>query len=355
MRFSKLLAIKMKFAASLMVISAAAALGAPANDNFSDRILITGVPSVVVGTTIDGTLEEDEPQAFHVLSTVWYQWVALAQGNLRVRITDSSNYMVANIYSGNVLTDLQSVGFFTSGYEANIDVQQGVTYQFRIGPDQSTPFPRLDGPFALRLEYNTAPANDDFANRIRLTNAVERISFRNVLATLEPAETAIPSGGGYSVWYQWQPPVSGTVLLVDNSPYTAMAVYAGTENNLGTMITNNDLGGGNCQWELAFTAVPGQVYHLVFDGCGAGVPRDHALTLTLNGASRLTRLSRRLDRVTELTLDGERYRSYALEGSTNLTNWTGIATNIYYYPLTFEDVDGPSYPYRFYRARMVAP
>ena len=52
---------------------------------------------------------------------------------------------------------------------------------------------------------------------------------------------------------------------------------------------------------------------------------------------------------------GERFRSYALEASTNLANWTPLATNVYYNAVVFADSAAPSYPARFYRVRLVEP
>jgi hypothetical protein len=230
----------------ITLLAANVALGAPLNDNFADRIVLSGAPVMAAGTTVEGTLEDGEPPVFQMLSTVWYEWVAPAHGSLRVRLLASSDYMFGQMYFGNNLPQLQGYVQFRSGDEANVEVQQGAAYQFRISTAQPQPEPRLDGPFTLRLEYNSAPVNDHFTNRIRLSNAVERISFRNVLASLEDGESPIGSaGGGYSLWYEWRAPASGVAhLLVDNSHRTVVGVYAGTPTDRGMMITNNVLEGG---------------------------------------------------------------------------------------------------------------
>src|SRR4029434_10498644 len=110
---------------------------------------------------------------------------------VRVRIEETEHTLVTHIHAGTALDGLQRVGQFWSNAEENMDVQEGETYQFQIGPNQPVPWPRFEGPFLLRLEYNTPPANDDFANRIRLTHRMERLEFRNVLATLESGETML--------------------------------------------------------------------------------------------------------------------------------------------------------------------
>jgi hypothetical protein len=257
------------------------------------------------------------------------------------------------MYSGTNLTQLQPRAGFRFRSERNIDVEAGGTYQFRIKTDQPwTPPPRLDGPFTLRLEYNSAPANDRFTNRIRLTNAVERISFRNVLATLDPGEIPEAFGAGNSVWYEWCAPTSGVAhVLVDN---TWVGIYSGYEGS-SAMITNSHKGGGYCWQEVTFDAVSGQNYYLAFDNCGTVPPGDHAATLTLNGAARLGLPTRRSDGVSELRVYGERYRYYALEVSTNLANWSAISTNMHNYALVFQDTNAVSSLTRFYRVRLVEP
>src|ERR1051325_5523550 len=196
--------------ALLLSISAALRVGAtpPPNDDFANRILIESVPAAVAGTTVDATFEPNEPQAPYQMATVWYEWVAPTTGILRVRVTDCTNAMVGTAFCGSSLENLKNIGVVFSVREMNIDVQQGLTYQFRVAADQPTPWPLLDCPFVLRLEYNPPPPNDYFTNRIRLSNAVEKISFRNVAATLESWESAL-AYGGRTVWYQWQPPTNG--------------------------------------------------------------------------------------------------------------------------------------------------
>lgn len=337
--------------AMLLAVGAGTLVAAPVNDNFADRIVVSSAPVTVVGTTVDGTIEPGEPPAFHILSTVWYEWVAPRPGRVRVRIDGSPNSVVVHMYSGTILDGLERVGWINSNFEGNIDVQEGVAYQFQIGPDQPVPWPRFEGPFTLRLEYNAPPPNDHFTNRIRLTNRIERISFRNVLATLEPGEELL-SVGGYSVWYQWRAPETGMAhILMDNSYNTVVGVYGGSQDSVGTLITNSQIGGGHCWDEVTFPVVAGGFYQIAFDNC-SGTPGDHALTLTLNGAARLDGPKRRPDGVMELKLYGERYRTYLLQASSNLANWTPISTNFYYNSVLIEDAEALLHAQRFYRLEL---
>jgi len=319
-----------------------------ANDNFADRIVIPSVPANVSGTTVDGTLEPGEPRYPYQQSTVWYEWVAPTNGMLRVRITDTEDLTFGKIFSGNVLTALTDLAVIVlPSDEGNVDVQPGVAYQFQIWAYQPEPLPSRDGPFTLRLEYNTPPPNDHFTNRIRLTNRAERIEYRAVGATLEPGETRLNNWGGRTVWYQWRAPESGTVRL---SGTGGVGVYAGTEASRGALLTNR------C-FELTFTAVAGQVYHLVSDDCSTpdrNRPFTHAWNLSLNGASRWENVSRETNGWMALTLSGDATRTYVLEGSANQTNWIPLETNAAATASrTFRDFTATNTSYRFYRARVL--
>jgi hypothetical protein len=337
------------FSSFLLVLAFAANAAPPPNDNFANRIVIPSVPADVSGTTVDGSLEPGEPQAYHQLSTVWYEWVAPRTGIVRVRFQQYSNLVpIGIVYPGNALGELRSLDIFTRLDEANIDVQQGAPYQFRIAANQDTPYPRYDGPFTFRLEYNEPPPNDHFTNRIRLTNRFEFISFRNVAATLEPGEMPLVASGGRTVWYQWRAPESGTVRIVTGA---AVGVYTGTDEDRGPLLTNA------CQPGLNFTALAGQIYQLVFDNCGPtdrNRPAGHSWTLSLNGASRWENAARETNGWTALTLFGDSGRAYVLEGSTNLTNWTALQTNsAATASQTFQDFTATNFSYRFYRARLL--
>ncbi len=347
-----------------IVFAATVAGGAPINDNFADRIVVTGAPVSVEGTTVDGTLEVGEPQVYHQFSTVWYEWAAPEHGNVRVRfLTSSSTGNFVQMYRGSVLPELHLLAQTGPLQEANVDVVAGAVYQFRISADQYTPFPRLEGPFTLLLDYNAAPVNDHFTNRIRLTNAVERIFFRNLLATLEPGETSVASaGGGHSIWYEWQAPASGEAHLRVGA-VASVGVYAGTASERGSLIASNVLEGGQSLAETIFDVVAGGIYHLVVDRTGGYPLPDTVFTLTLNGASKLERVEELPGGFIQMMLIGERNRNYALETSTNLIHWTAVSTNLFFYDsLVFYDLinlgnqnSAPRPSGIFYRARLVAP
>jgi hypothetical protein len=56
--------------------------------------------------------------------------------------------------------------------------------------------------------------------------------------------------------------------------------------------------------------------------------------------------------VVEVAVQGDVGRTYRLQASTDLVNWTQVGNDevMTSYPLVFRDADAPNYPRRFYRA-----
>src|SRR5215218_647651 len=241
----------------------------PPNDHFTNRIVLTTIPTNVFGTTLDGTVELAEPPGYHHASTVWYEWTPTVAGIIRMRVAfTNGDYpehdMIVNRFTGNTLTNLTLTDFwyFPPTGEVNFAVVSGVTSQFRFNPYQDMSMPRWDGPFNFTLEYNTPPPNDHFTNRIRLTNDVELINYRNVVATTEPAEPLIHAGGR-SVWYEWTPtaPALTTHLTLINpvgepnlGTYSGVSVYWAANGRFDQLVPVTN----TCAGDLFFYATNGQ-------------------------------------------------------------------------------------------------
>src|SRR5262249_41783113 len=89
------------------------ALGAtqppPVNDNFADRIMITGTHlSNVTGSNVGATQEPGEP--FHAdnvgLKSAWWTWTAPASGGVTLTTQGSSFDTVLGVYTGNSVSNL---------------------------------------------------------------------------------------------------------------------------------------------------------------------------------------------------------------------------------------------------------
>ncbi len=116
-----------------------------------------------------------------------------------------------------------------------------------------------------------APPNDNFTNRIALTNlppiTVSQLTECATKQTGEPNHAG--DDGGHSIWYSWTPDVTGTAIIsTEGSGFdTLLAVYRGTNVSSLTVVANNDdIGGGNVESRVTFTAMAGTNYQIAIDG-----------------------------------------------------------------------------------------
>ena len=117
-----------------------------------------------------------------------------------------------------------------------------------------------------------APANDNFANRILITDSNFSITGDNTGATLESGE---PSYGYLSVWYEWVAPSTwasyelntiGTTGFDD----TKLAVYTGTAVNALTLVQRNDDRSEDYLSQLFFATTSGTSYKIAVTGYNSG-------------------------------------------------------------------------------------
>jgi thiol-disulfide isomerase/thioredoxin len=125
--------------------------------------------------------------------------------------------------------------------------------------------------FAATFAPAAAPPNDNFANAIVLTGTTNFTTGSNAGATFEEDEPFdVNSPGGKSVWWKWQAPFTGTVLIsTEGSSFdTLLLVYAGHSfSDLQLVAENDDAGGfGVVTSSLIFRAFAGETFHISVDG-----------------------------------------------------------------------------------------
>jgi hypothetical protein len=133
------------------------------------------------------------------------------------------------------------------------------------------------------------PANDNFANAQVISGNSGTVTGSNVGATKEPGEpNHAGNAGGASVWYRWTPSTSGsaTIDTIGSNFDTLLAVYIGSAVNSLTLIaSNDDIGGGNLQSRVTFSATAGTTYSIAVDGYGGAtgnITLNWSLTTTTN-------------------------------------------------------------------------
>jgi autotransporter-associated beta strand protein len=275
----------------------------PANDNFANRITLTGSNIATNWTNVGASFEPDEP--LHLLTlggkSVWWKWTAPASGGVTLTVSNNVLDTLVAVYKGTALTNL----VFVAGNDEDVltpveldsttyfNVTSGTTYLIAVDAVDGA-----SGTFRLSLVLGAAdpvPANDNFANRINVTGTNTTVMGSNLGATLEIGEP-LHRGyyGGKSVWWRWTAPDAGFVTIdtIGSQIDTLLAIYTGT--SLATLIevASDDESGGNYTSLVRFPAKSNVTYQIAVDGYdGDGfdltlrvrfTPASYSLTLATN-------------------------------------------------------------------------
>ncbi len=316
----------------------------PANDNFANRIILTGDNLTVSGSLSNATSEANEPLLPGISSgqTAWWTWIAPSNGIVSLSITGTGFEPLLTVYAGSDLTDLSLVAsnIYQVCYSdgdcgchwrerggTTFHVARGQAYQISVdsliftdaSPGAFTTNVIAGGNLQLGLQFTPAPANDDFDNRITLKGTRTRIASSNAGATKQSGELDhLGNPGGSSVWYTWTAPATGRVSLSTNnipqylpssstdgqgyglidiliiSPscgmetnmnplpqfFPLLAAYTGTAVDALAPADCLPMGLSAYPYATEFDAVKGQTYQIAFDG-NMGTTGDITLYLAL--------------------------------------------------------------------------
>ncbi len=246
----------------------------PVNDNFANRITLTGAAVTTTGSNVGATGETGEPAQAGTINSVWWSWTAPSSGNFTIDTLNSQLGSRLSVFTGtavNSLTAIPETSTFTGIGENQGQVTfaatAGTTYQIAVdGGNGET------GPIALQINPTLPPANDSFANRITLSGATASSSSTTTGATSETGEPA-QDGIINSVWWSWTAPSSGnfTFDTLGSTSGTGLAVFTGTAVNSLTAIPETDTGAGpgDGQSRIIFAATAGTTYQIAVDGSGS--------------------------------------------------------------------------------------
>jgi hypothetical protein len=238
-------------------------LGAPTNDFYANAQVLTpqsvlsagnmtGIGIRVPGSTTYASNEGENWAGNSWLTVppnknVWFSYATTNSGTIYLTVESAGNHLVA-VYSGSSFNSGWiggSVGVQGAAPNAacTFTATAGTTYKICV--DGTVP-----GPFVLNLKHygTAAPVNDNFVNRIPLTNGV-MTSGTLAGSTRESGEPSYHGGNG-SVWYSFVAVCTGQ-LEVDTlgsagdtiiAAYTTNTVPAQV-NNLTYLTANNDADG----------------------------------------------------------------------------------------------------------------
>ncbi|MBE9242639.1 beta strand repeat-containing protein [Synechocystis salina] len=131
------------------------------NDNFANRISVSGTVVSTSGTNVGFTGETGEPNQFGALNSAWWSWTAPVSGNVTIDTIGSNFDTVLSVYTGNALNALalvpnglnDDIGGDVVQSRVSFSAISGTTYQIAVdGYDNFT------GNINLNILLSTSPS-----------------------------------------------------------------------------------------------------------------------------------------------------------------------------------------------------
>jgi subtilisin family serine protease len=239
---------------------------APPNDDFVNRIALTGDSANSTGTNIGATEEVGEPAQSGPINSAWWSWTATSSGFFQVDTIGSNSDTYLSIFDGPAVDNLTLIGRDddAGGNLAslvNVNATPGTTYQLAVDG-----WSNRTGPINLNIAP-TAPPNDNFANRITLTGDTVNATGSNIRATGETGEP-YQSGETNSVWWTWTAPSTGTfnINTIGSGYDTWLALFTGSDVSNLSLVAQDDDSGGNYASRIYLNAIAGQTYEIAVEG-----------------------------------------------------------------------------------------
>jgi hypothetical protein len=252
---------------------------APDNDMWGNWATITETPGFndgyqnysfarVPGDTTQATSQGEDFQSSRGLSitptrNVWYKFTSTNSGYVRLVIdTPTPAKQAIGVYTG-----------WNSGWQGGslsgdlwFYATANTIYYFVVEGGANP------GPFGLNVfHYTGTVPNDNFANRIALTNGVTATGISAGGATRETGETSYYGSWG-SVWYNYTADCSGIVVLdtEGSEADTVLGVFTGNAVNALSPVASSDNVDGGFSSRVYFTATQGTDYkiQLMFKNTG---------------------------------------------------------------------------------------
>jgi hypothetical protein len=266
---------------------------------------------------------------------LWYRWTAPSSGWLTLRPTTNLWPISFRVFIG------QNVGGLADiiGGPMAIQLPMAANEDFRIQVDRVL---GAGGPIDFSYKFAPAPPNDEFEQATILTNAPALLDGNTRTATTEHQPYYTDSRfADRDLWWRWTAPGSGFGVLSNNLSDVSnrIRVYTGTNRAARALLATN--------WTeleiapaLTFPASSGTVYSFRMS---ASYPSD-LMNWTFHFAPSSAGLVS-----SEKATD-----PYVLEISTDLREWTPIATNSLPHDMGFRlrsrNMDRPQ---EFWRQRRV--
>jgi hypothetical protein len=265
------------------------------NDNFGDRITLSGQTNQVTASNVGASKQTGEPAHGGNPGgrSVWWSWTAHITAPVLISTRNSSFDTVLAVYTG---TQLSSLGLVAENDDADPSdpiggstvffmATAGQTYQIAVDGYRSSDGSVPEGAIVLRLLQGTPPAlggNDTFANRFQITGQSATLIGSNTNASEESGEpNHAGNDGGRSIWWSWTAPASTPVKIdtLGSSFNTLLGVYQGSSvGALALVASDQDSAEGDLS-VVTFEAVQGVEYQIAVDGFNDGLGADIGLVV----------------------------------------------------------------------------
>ncbi len=123
----------------VLALSAVAAWAQPANNNFASQITIATAPATFFGSNVGANKEAGEPNPTGNVggASVWWNWTALAAGNVRITTDGSGFDTILGVYTGTAVNALTQIATDNNSGEGNrssvtFNAVAGTTYRIVV-------------------------------------------------------------------------------------------------------------------------------------------------------------------------------------------------------------------------------
>jgi len=254
----------------------------------NNDMLAGALPVTTPGTkgfNLVATKETDEPNHGDNPGgkSVWWEFAATTDQILNIDTLGSDFDTTLGVYEGTNF----GPGFKTiTGNEdyvyevitqsrASLIVQAGHTYKIAVDGYKENGFPVESGAITLNLSLSDPTGNDRFADSSLINNAATSGTEvgNNTGASREADEPRHANRlGGRSLWWHWQAPANGTLMVNTVGSAledTVLAAYTGSSIDALIEVASNDdidFGGNIVQSQVQFPVTAGTTYRIAVDG-----------------------------------------------------------------------------------------
>ncbi|MDE0166981.1 MAG: S8 family serine peptidase [Bryobacterales bacterium] len=253
----------------------------PANDDFTQAVVLEGAHGVVEGNSQGATLETGEWFG-RVAATAWYRWTAPSDGLWEFESDESRRIFV---FESDGIPTLRLVSHYPSS-SALFPAAAGKEYHIAVAEMDAY---AGGGPYQLRwisLGRAFRPRNDDIADAEAIESApssehVISVDSRSTVESGEPVESGVRTK-----WWLWEAPEDGyyTWRITGRSEfdltYAKLLVTVFTGSSIEDLQLAAESGPDAAPSDFVFQAVGGQRYWIA-----AGFPAGDITAYTLRSAS----------------------------------------------------------------------